>query len=333
MTARAATAAQAAQPAAAEGSVPGILKATVTAGLTGQPPGLDWILDPDQFRILTASTIPANHAIWVTSDTGTAELPNLVADYQQAGPPSPPATQTPAPAQAQAIVPPPAQMLLQLDYGIVTYSSSQVWAPDLNIAPMGETGIAAYHTITLLKSDEDGHYTGYVTGITATPQLGASGTALWGPGGQATDPNADRLIPATLTGLAISPVPRHPDKVSDVALLSLIYGQGNSTGFSYQNPVVDQEYTVTSEATGDGSTSTFTITISGAHTATLTNEQFTLTALTDPWVTTQRTATLDQLSQLGFTTIPGNAAHLTVMAETALTDWPTAARIGTETWA
>lgn len=337
MTVRAATPATpaAAQPAVADGSVPGILKATVTAGLTGQPPGLDWILDPDQFRILTASTIPANHAIWVTSDTGTAELPNVVADYQQAGPPSPPAPQTPAPAQAhaQAIVPPPAQMLLQLDYGTVTYSSSQVWAPDLNIAPMGETAIAAYHTVTLLKSDEDGHFTGYVTSITAAPQLGASGTALWGPGGQATDPNADRLIPATLTGLAISPVPRHPDKVSDVALLSLIYGQGNSTGFSYQDPVVDQEYTVTSETTGDGSASTFTITVSGAHTASLTNEQFTLTALTDPWVTTQRTATLDQLSQLGFATIPGNAAHLTVMAETALTDRPTAARIGTETWA
>jgi len=31
---------------------------------------------------------------------------------------------------------------------------------------------------------------------------------------------------------------------------------------------VDQEYTVTSETTGDDSASTFTITVSGAHTAT-----------------------------------------------------------------
>jgi hypothetical protein len=307
------------------------LKATVTAGLTGQAPGLDWILDPDQFRILTASTIPANHALWATSATDTAELPGTIASYQQAGPPADPATEAAATARAEATVAPPAQMLLQLDYGTVTYSSSQVWAPVLNIAPMGETGVASYHTITLLKRNTGGQYTSYVTGITVAPQVGASGTALWGPGGQATDPDADRLIPATLTGFAISPVPRHPGKVSDIALLSLTYGQGHTTGFGYQAPVVDQQYTVSSETTSNGGT--FTITIAGAHTATLPGQEHTLTALTDPWVTRQRTATLDQLNQLGFGTLPGNAVHLDQMAQTPLTDWPTAARIGTETWA
>jgi hypothetical protein len=222
-------------------------------------------------------------------------------------------------------------MLLQLDYGTVTYSGTQVWAPVLNIAPMGETGIASYHTLTLLKADEDGQYTSYVTGVTVAPQLGASGTALWGPGGQPATPDADRLIPATLTGLAISPVPRHPDQVSDVALLSLIYGQGNTTGYGYQSPVPASQYTVTTTTSSDGGT--FTITIAGAHTAALPGQDRTLTALTDPWVSARRTATLDQLSQLGFTTLPGNAVHLTQMAQTALTDWPTAALIGTETWA
>lgn len=306
-------AAAAPEPAPAPEAVPSIIKATITSGLISQVPGVDWILDPDQFRILTASTIPANHASWSTSATGTAEFPNLVADY---------------PGAAAG---PLAQMLLRLDYGTVTYSGTQVWAPDLNIAPMGENDVASYLTVTLLKRDENGQYTGYVTGVTVAPQLGASGTALWGAGDQASDPNADRLIPATLTGLAISPVPRQPGKVSDVALLALIYGQGNTTGFGYQAPVTDQRYTVGSQPSADGAT--LTITIGGAHTAALTNHQNVLSALTDPWVTSQRTATLDQLNQLGFTTLPGNQARLDVLAQTALTDWPAAARIGTETWA
>ena len=289
---------------------PGILKATITAGLLSQPDGLDWILDPDQFRILTTSTIPANHAMWAVNAGQNADLPSTVTSYLSAA--------TPAPGI-------PAGMLLQLDYGTLTFSSSQVWAPDLNVAPMGETGVASYHAITLVKGGS------YITGITVAPQLGASSTALWGTPGPASDPNAGRLIPATLTGLAISPVPRTPDKVSDVPLLSLSYGQGNSTGYGYQAPAPDSQYTVTAEPANPGPV--LTITITGAHTASIPNQQYLLTALTDPWVTSQRTATLDQLNQLGFTTIPGSTAHLDQMAQTPLTDWPAVARIGTETYA
>jgi hypothetical protein len=305
-----ALAAHAITAAAAGTADPGILKATITAGLLSQPDGLDWILDPDQFRILTTSTIPANHAMWAVNAGQNADLPSAVTGYLSAA--------TPAPGI-------PAGMLLQLDYGTLTFSSSQVWAPDLNVAPMGETGVASYHAITLVKGGS------YITGITVAPQLGASSTALWGTPGQASDPNADRLIPATLTGLAISPVPRTPDKVSDVPLLSLSYGQGNSTGYGYQVPAPDSQYTVTAEPANPGPV--LTITITGAHTASIPNQQYLLTALTDPWVTSQRTATLDQLNQLGFTTIPGSTAHLDQMAQTPLTDWPAIARIGTETYA
>jgi len=311
--------------------VPNIVKATVTAGMISQAPGVDWILDPDQFRILTASTIPANHAMWTTSAADTAELPDTAASYQRASVRQAADAAAAAAAGSLATVPPPAQMLLQLDYGAVTYSDTQVWAPVLNIAPMGETNIASYHTVTLLKSDENGQFTGYVTGVTVAPQLGASNTALWGGPGQPNDPNGPRLIPATLTGFAISPVPRHPDQVSDVALQSLIYGQGNTTGFGYQAPAVDQQFTVGSAVSSDGQT--FTITIGGGHAATLENQQYVLSALTDSWVASQRSATLDELRQLGFTTLPGDAVQLGVMAQTALTDWPSAARIGSETWA
>jgi hypothetical protein len=319
--------------------MPNIIKATVTAGMLSQAPGIDWILDPDNFRIVTSSTIPANHGVWVVSADDTAELPDDPAKYQRASAP-PPADATQGAANAEAIVAPPPQMLLQLDYGTATYSGDDVWAPDLNIAPMDETGVASYHTITVLKADEDGQFTDptYITGVTVAPQLNPSSTALWGAPGQVSNPNADRLIPATLTGFAISPVPRHPDQVSDVPLLSLIYGPGNSTGFGYQSPAVDQQYTVDSQVTTQDETSgqtisTFTITVTGAHTVTLDNQQYVLSTLTDSWVASQRTATLDQLTQLGFGTLPSGEVQLDLMAGTALTDWPSAARIGTETFA
>ena len=50
---------------------------------------------------------------------------------------------------------------------------------------MDEADVASYHTVTLLKRDESGRYSGYVTGVTVAPQLGASNTALWGAPGQA----------------------------------------------------------------------------------------------------------------------------------------------------
>jgi hypothetical protein len=306
--------------AAAPAPVPNIVKATVTAGMIAQADGLDWILDPDQFRILTSSTIPANHARWTVSAADTADLPNTPASYHLGAPPA---------VQPEAIVPPPAQMRLQLDYGTVTSSADAVWAPVLNIAPMNEQAVKSYHTVTLLKSDHAGQYTQYVTGVTVAPQLTASNTALWGD--QTGDPNDPRLIAATLTGFAISPVPRTPGQVSDVPLLSLIYGGGNTTGFGYQVPAVDQQYTVTGTVSPDKLT--FTITVSGAHTADLPSTGYVLKALADPWVTSQRTATLDELVRLGFGTKPGADVSVDKMAAKALTDWPSAARIGSEVWA
>jgi hypothetical protein len=316
-TARAAAVPAAAVPAAAPEPVTNVVKATVTAGLISQAPGIDWILDPDQFRILTASTIPANHGGWTTSAAQAAELPNVVADYQGTAGDSPGSV--------------PGDMLLRLDPGTVTSSAADVWAPVLNIAPMGETDVASYHIVTLLKRDETGQFTEYVTGVTVSPQLGASNTALWGVKDPDGDPNAERLIPATLTGFAISSVPRHPGKVSDVALAALIYGQGNTTGFGYQAPVVDQRFTVTSAVSSDRET--LTITVHGGHDATLPNDHYVLSALTDSWVAGQRSSTLDELRRLGFSTVAGDAVHLGLMAQTALTDWPSVARIGSETWA
>ncbi|HEY1701349.1 MAG TPA: DUF6603 domain-containing protein [Trebonia sp.] len=309
--------------------VPNILKASVTTGLISTSDAVDWILDPDHFRILTASTIPANHGLWSTSAASTAELPNAVSSYGRA---AAPVTDLAVPAGAM-----PPEMLLQLDYGAVTYSGTRVWAPELNIGPMKRAKVASYLTVTVRKRQENGQLADYVTGVTVTPQLTASNTALWGappdtgpddsPG--INNPNAERLIPATLTGLAISPVPRHPDRISDVSLESLIFGEGRSTGFGYQHPVVDGPYTVTSTISDDGHT--FTIDVPGGPPNSLENHDYELSALTDPWVAGQRSATLQELNRLGFGTARADTVQLSQMADTALTDWPSATRIGSET--
>ena len=152
--------------------------------------------------------------------------------------------------------------------------------------------------------------------------------ALWGPptSGVTTDPNAPRLVPSALTGLALSPVPRHPDTVSPVPLESLIFGDANQTGFAYQPPIPPSAYKVDSKTSPDGNT--FVVDISGAYSASLPNTGHELSALVDSWVAGQRTAILDELTQLGFATAPSADVKLSTMAQTALTGWPHAALIG-----
>ena len=152
-----------AAPAATEGD-PNIVKATVTAGMIAQAGGFDWILDPDQFRILTASSIPANQARWAVSAAAVAELPNSPASYQPGTASVAAPAAEPLAAGPPAVVLPPPQLRLQLDYGTVTSSPTEVWAPVLNIAPMDQSNVSSYHTVTLLKRNPSGQYTDYVIG-------------------------------------------------------------------------------------------------------------------------------------------------------------------------
>ena len=143
---------------------------------------------------------------------------------------------------------------------------------------------------------------------------------------QKPKPNAARLIEATLSGFAISPITRKPDQVSDVSLLSLIFGEGHDTGFRYQRPTVDSRYTVSSSVSDEGRRSR-----SMSRAITRPPSPTTITcspSVDEQWVRTQRASTLDELRNLGFHTLPSDEVHLTEMAKTPLTDWPSAGRIG-----
>jgi hypothetical protein len=304
---------------------PDVLKATITAGRRAiDAPGFDWVVDPDGFVIVTSSTVPANHAEWGTAEDKVDELPNLVADYHRA-----PSVRAMLAAGA-TVQTTPKDMYLRLDHDTKTFSKTEVWAPDLGVAPMDKPDVDSYHTIVLRRRNpRTGEFTEYVTNVTVTPQLAASNAALWGQPGATDEINSQRLVESTLLGMAISPAPRSPSAVNDVRLDSLIYGEGNETGSAYQSPTPDPRYGVKLTVSPDKRT--MTVAVSGQHIASLPNEGYVLSALVDPWVSAQRTETLNELNRLGFATTHADKVSLTTMARTRLTDWPDAALIGSQT--
>jgi hypothetical protein len=301
-----------------------VIQASVEVGLLGNgPPGVDWIVDPDHFRVRTDSTLPANRADWRKAEKEIAELPNVVGDYRRMAPAPPP---PPSSEAARAAAAPP-DMQLVLDAETKTFSKTEVWAPTLNVAPMNAKDVVSHHVVALRRYDTgSGGYTEYVTGVAVAPQLRPSNTALWGTPEEKPDPNGPRLIDATLTGFAIMPVERKPAQVSNVALLALIFGEGHTTGFAYQRPAVDTRYQVRSSLSRDGRK--LTIDVTGEHSATLPNEAYVLSSIDERWVADQRAATLEELRRLGFATYGKDEVDLRELAKVALTDWPSVGRIG-----
>ena len=303
-----------------------IVSASIEAGkLADGSHGVDWIIDPDTFRILTASTIPSNNAEWSITAEATSSLPNVVDDYHREADDSDPDDDSVDDASLAVTAGPPPGMYLRLATGTTTASETEVWAPALDIGPMDESDVQSYQTVTLLKANEDGNFVDYITGVSVEPVLAPSNTAMWATRPDDPSPNDQRLIPATLTGFRIRAVPRKPAQVSDIPLLELIFGEGHSTGFDHPTPAIDTRYTVASSVTGDVQT----IEVGGDHTAKLQNVDFVLNALNDPWVVGQRASVLDELIANGFgTTAPDDIDVHDMATTTTLTDWPEIALLG-----
>ena len=328
---------QAAMLAALPGAAPptklitNIIRATVEAGKLADGGGaVNWIVDPDAFRILTASTVPANRATWATDPTTDQELPNILADYTRTDPV--PALLTPAVGLAlrTAAPPPPPPsappgMVLILSRNVETADPPAVWEPDLHVGPMDESDVISTHAIALTKADASGSFTDYVTTFSVEPVLAPSSTALWGKKKQKPAANDKRLIEHTLTGFRISAVPRTPAQVSGIPLLELIYGSSYSVDYTAETATVDTSSTVTSAIDDDD----FTITVTGAVSANLPNTDFVLNAIGDVNVAARRATILDNLVANGFATTPSAKINVTLFATaTALTDWPRAAVLG-----
>jgi hypothetical protein len=291
--------------AAAADAATNIIKASVPSGLLQSAVlGVDWILSPDDFAIVTNSTIPANNGEWViTPSTNVMVIPNDLSKYDNIA--NAPYWNTPE----------------------GPFSATNAWNPELDIRPMNLTNVQSYHTVELRMRDANDQYSIPVTWVSVQPQIMHSSAALWKAASPQPSPNDPPMQPGTMTGFQISPIPRNPSQVSNIPLLTLIFQLGNDTGFVFRQKAVDARYTVQSSFDAQHD---LQIQVSGAHTASIKNQNYLLGALTDTWVASQRNAILDDLNANGFSTFASTDVNPTILAtQTALVDWPMVQMIGT----
>lgn len=263
----------------------------------------DWIIDPNDFQIVTATTIPANTANWSTGDAKTAPIPNVLADYDL-----PDVVATPIP-------------YLTLVNPDTHFSATQVWNPNISVKPMNLSNVKSIHTVALAKADHNGNFTDYISEIEIQPVLGNSVTALWGDPNTGKNVNTPSLLLNTLLGFKMFALPRNPDTVNNVPLMQLIFTAGNQTTFDYTSQQSDTRYNVTSSVTPPAYN--LLIDVTGAATQSFNNQNYILSALTDPWISAQRDIVLNDLAANGFGTYLPAQLNLTAMARTEeLTDWP-----------
>lgn len=279
----------------------------------------DWIIDPDDFVIVTATTVPANSANWTTGVdkvTGKNKVECIPNDPKMYG---------------QSHVDVSVLPYLELLPKPAPFSKSEVWNPVINVKPMKLTGVVSVHTITLTKrepGDKEG-FSDYLTEVTIEPVLGKSNTALWGEPSAAglRDANTPPLLAATLLGFNIIPLLRNPDSVNSVPLNELLFTGAEETTFGYTSAQPDKNFVVTS--TVEPVTKDLNITVSGASKQNLPNSHNVLSSLIDQWVSGQRKAILDDLSRNGFDTYSSDDVKLDSMGKEVLPAWPMVEILGT----
>ncbi|MBV9762791.1 MAG: hypothetical protein JO340_19690 [Acidobacteriaceae bacterium] len=292
------------RPAARASGETNILGASVTKGLqqTSQA-GLDWIIDPDNFAILTNSTIPANNGEWKLS-TGVFAFPIEVSAY------NPPNVTPNAP-------------YLSLPADAPRFSPAEVWNPTLDIGPMDKKHVESFHTIEFKIAGG-----ALISTLSAQPIVLDVNAAMWGPSIAQKTANDERIIPKALTGFLITPIPRKPASVDGLPLIELLFAANYKTGFTYTAPAVDSRYTVTSDPGKD----TLKIFVRGDHTEDFVNTGYILSSLINPWIGSQREGILADLHKNGFPTFTPSEIDLTVFArDTALADWPGVQKLGDST--
>lgn len=269
----------------------------------------DWIVDPNNFQIVTATTIPANTANWCIGSAKTAAIPNVLADYD-------------LPNVNAAVIP-----YLTLTDATTHFSTTQVWNPAVSVKPMKLANVQSIHSIALIKENNDGLFIDYVSALEIQPVLGNSNTALWGAPDAGKDVNTPTLLVNTLLGFNLLALPRNPDTVSNVPLIQLLFTMGNQTTFAYTAEQSDSRYQVTSSIAPPGYD--LRIAVTGAGTESFDNQNYILGALANPWISAQRDTILNDLTANGFQTLTPSQLDLSAMASTeALSDWPKVGLLG-----
>ncbi|MGL5888638.1 MAG: DUF6603 domain-containing protein, partial [Bacteroidia bacterium] len=162
-------------------TVSNIIKASAAKGLLQSDiSDYAWVLDPDNFEIVTNSTIPANTAKWATA-TGSYEVSSAVSAYNIQPPDT---TNQP-------------WLYLSEDTLRKTYSPTEVWNPTLNTAPMKLNNVSSSHNITLSENGTN------ITSFAVEPVLTRASASLWAPNNPNPNPNDDRFVVSALSGFSI----------------------------------------------------------------------------------------------------------------------------------
>lgn len=264
-----------------------------------------WIVDANHFAIQSNTLIPNKTAAYNGFDLHTPFTTAAGFTAATGGAPTP----TPA-------------------YDTALYPDGVTWADHFGVLPMGlgADGFTTRHTVTVKRAAEGADYTqaaSYteaVDEIAVMPVVKAASSALWAP----ADPglNGDRLIPGTLVGLRVQPMPQHPDITLKADLWAMLFDQNQQVSGQAVVPAADRSDPYAASA--DGPTLRFTL---GGRAVTC--EGYRLTALTDSSAAAARTATVGALNGLGFAFDTG-AIDVADLAQYPLWDWPMIRTLGEE---
>lgn len=264
---------------------------------------LSWIVDANHFAIQSNMLVPAKQATYNAFDLQT------------------PFTKSAAFTPASATAPSPA-------YDESIFPAGVAWAGDLGVLPMGlgADHFSSHHTVLLRRPAQGDDYTDPtkyvhdVDDIAVGPLVKATSAALWAPAEPGL--NGARLIPQTLVGLRLSPMPQYPDVTLKADLWAMLFDQTQQITWQADPPAPDQQDPY--EATADGATLSFKL---GGQAVTC--QDYKLTALTDSGASAARQAVVASLDTIGFT-FATDGIDVADLAQYPLWDWPMIRTLGEE---
>ncbi|QXH58925.1 DUF6603 domain-containing protein [Pseudomonas maumuensis] len=284
--------------------VKGMVQQGLVSDLKAQDSGafFDWVLDPNHFALASNLVIPSKTAQFNDFRVNTPFTAQGAFTYLGTGTPA----STPV------------------------ARSSSAWTTDFGVLPMalepGQFNVDHQLQLTRLPAGKDyakpENYSVPVDEVAIDLLLQNAQAALWA--GRDPGLNGERMIGATLCGLQLSPMIRHPAVTADADLWALLFNTTQQVAWCLDSPRVPDSDTFAATLSDDGTVLSYV-----RDTTQVRNSDYQLSDLVAPAVVTQRKAMLASLNTLGFD-FDAEALDVARLARYPLWDWPTIGLLGEE---